>query len=332
MDTDLLQRVRYNLQKRFRRVNSAGFESYHLALAEFWDFINSTPMLSDTLTLLAAACPDAVDSANKILDGQGLVGETGAEAAAIAYFVVKACIESEKRNLERNIGFIYARGSRHDDNNRKFTELFVEPLYESLDEGLDESRAILSLVHRYKQKAEWFCREELFARVEEDTRRGERLLAAHLYEYLHDQGVSFSIEPASASGRVDLLAAQTGHHRLVADAKIFDPEKGKSGSYLASGFKQLYVYAEDHNEPAGYLVIFNISARDLRLNFKSETSGTPFVMYNGKAIFFVVIDIFPHADPASKRGRLRPYEITEQDLISADEAEAPPNPNPAADG
>jgi hypothetical protein len=243
MDSDLLQRLRYKLQKRFRRVNSAGFEAYHFALLQFWEFVNSTPILCAALQMLAAGYPDAAQSAGEILAGETLLGVTDTEAAAIAYFVVKACMESETANPERQIGHRYARESLHDANNRKFTELFVEPLYEGLDESLDDHRGILSLIHRYKQKVEWFCRTDLFAKVEDDSQHGERLLTAHLYEYLHDQGVSFYIEPESASGRVDLLAAQSGSGRLVADAKIFDPGKGKGCPSIARGFKQLYIYA-----------------------------------------------------------------------------------------
>lgn len=298
-------------------MNSAGFEMYHSALVQFWQFVNSTPLLRQTLATLPAACPEAFESAERILEGQTLVPETEEEGAAMAYFVVKACVESEQDNPERGIGFKYARESRHDDNNRKFTELFVEPLYEALDEGLDDSRAVLSIVYRYKQKVEWFCREELFAVVEGDSRHGEKRLAAHLYEYLHDQGVSFSVEPQSASGRVDLLADQTGQGSLMADAKIYNPKKGKGTSHLARGLKQLYVYAEDHNESAAYLVVFNTSGFDLSIELENATGGTPFLRYNGKTIFFVVIDIFPHEKSASKRGRLTPKAITEEDLLSS---------------
>jgi len=45
--------------------------------------------------------------------------------------------------------------------------------------------------------------------------------AYDLYEYLHDQGIQFHIEPESASGRVDLISAQSGKDRLMADAKNF---------------------------------------------------------------------------------------------------------------
>jgi len=38
-----------------------------------------------------------------------------------------------------------------------------------------------------------------------------------------DQGLGLSIEPTSTPGEADLISAQTGDDRLVADVKIFEP-------------------------------------------------------------------------------------------------------------
>jgi len=39
-------------------------------------------------------------------------------------------------------------------------------------------------------------------------------------EYLHDQGIDFSIEPKSASGKPDLVTEQVGDNKVVADANV----------------------------------------------------------------------------------------------------------------
>jgi hypothetical protein len=85
--------------------------------------------------------------------------------------------------------------------------------------------------------------------------------------------------------------------------------------YLAQGVKQLYAYCVDFNESVGYLVIFKTSPDDLKLALDDQRHGTPFIIFNNKTVFFVVIDIYPHQEPASKRGTLRAIEISSQDLI-----------------
>jgi hypothetical protein len=42
----------------------------------------------------------------------------------------------------------------------------------------------------------------------------------------------------------------------------------------------------------------------------------PFITHNGKSIFFVIVDIFPHPKSASKRGALETIEISASDLVA----------------
>ncbi len=124
-------------------------------------------------------------------------------------------------------------------------------------------------------------------------------------------------EPSSASGRIDLLSAQTGKDRLVADAKIFNPESSQNTTYLAKGFRQIYDYTKDYNEPFGYLVIFKTCTDDLSVSMPQQESSIPFITYNNKTIFFVVVDICEYEETASKRGKLKSYELTSAELIEA---------------
>src|SRR5260370_28259485 len=142
-------------------------------------------------------------------------------------------------------------------------ELFLEPFYEYVDEHLDDNQAMLYFLRRYKHRCEWFHADRLREAVQKDTQKGERTLAFDLYENLHEQGIDFQIEPHSASGIADLVADQIGEDRVVADAKVFWPEKGKEKPYLISGFHQAYTYARDYNEPCAYLVVFKMCNKDM---------------------------------------------------------------------
>jgi hypothetical protein len=254
MNTDYIQNIRYKLQKRVRRLNSLEHETFHYSLKQFWGFLNDHPIFTGIFQDLERRYAGTQQDAEKIVNElQGVVCDSEQENAALSYFIIKICVESDKQDTELNIGRAYGIGSGLSEELEKFKDYFLEPFYEYIDEQLDDQRAILTLLKRYKHKCEWFQRGHLFDLWKQDTQRGEKNLALHLYEYLHDQGLKFMIEPSSASGKADLISAQKDEEPLIADAKIFDPKSSKGKSYIKKGFHQIYQYTLDYNEPFGYL-------------------------------------------------------------------------------
>ena len=63
---------------------------------------------------------------------------------------------------EVNVGKAYGHESKYNEILEYFKSLFLEPLYEYLDEQLDDQRATLALLRHYKHKCEWFQRGLLF--------------------------------------------------------------------------------------------------------------------------------------------------------------------------
>lgn len=181
--------------------------------------------------------------------------------------------------------------------------------------GLCYGYRVVRTMGKYKHHVEWFTRDALLQKYQADTKRGEKVLARDLYAYLHDQGLEFSIEASSASGEADLVSAQTGDDRLVADAKIFDPGSDKGIPYLCRGFAQVYQYTQDYNDPFGYLVVFKTCREDLAVNAVNQESAIPYFTHNNKTIFVVVIDLCDHPEPASKRGQLKTYALLETQLV-----------------
>jgi len=318
MNQEYVQHLRYKLQKRVRRLNSADGQVFHFVLKQFWVFLTSQPVLMDIVDNLLPEQPQAETEAAVVMtDGTAYVGETENASAALAYWVLKGCVESDDQSREVRIAHFYGAGSGEALD--LFRDVFVEPFYEYLDEHLDDQRAILALLRRYKHRSEWFDRERLHESWQSDTRRGEKLLLVDLYRYLHDQGLDFFIEPASASGEADLVSAQTGEEPLIADGKVFDGDsRGKA--YIAKGFGQVYRYTLDFNESFGYLVIYKTCERELQFSVPNNAQGIPYVTCNGKTIFIITVDIFPHTEPASKRGPLDPIVLTEAELVGAGES------------
>lgn len=314
MDNQYTQHLRYKLQKRFRRLNSASYMNYHWVMSRFWDFIQHNEIFVSLIEELLARHPNAETDAIAVTSCKdALFGETDDEAAAIGANVIRQCLEFEgDHSITINIAHNYCHEGEHNAALPHFTENIVEPLYEYLDEKLDDKGALLALLKKYKHRSEWFHREELSEAWSADTRRGEKLLALNLYEYLFDQGVDLYVEPTSASGEADMVSSQHGEERLVADAKIFSPEKSKSVSYIMKGIQQIYSYTVDFNEAVGYLVVFNVSSEILDFEFAGSSQSVPFVVVSGKTIFILTIDLHLHEVSASKRGKAKTHRITEE--------------------
>lgn len=297
-------------------MNSVSHSIFPSTLIQFWRYLHEVPVFKGILSHLACRGTSSQSTATNIVqDGAALLGTDELESAAIAYFVIKECVEGQVGNRVLKIGRAYKRSGDLEESLDQFREIFLEPLYEYIDEQIDDQRAILHLLLRYKHRCEWFYRTSLFELWQEDTRLGEKRLALDMYAWLHDQGLDFLIEPSSISGKADLIAAQNTPDPLIADAKVFNPAKSHGKAYIAKGFHQIYIYTCDFNEPFGYLIIFKTSEHDVRFALGNQPDLVPYLVHNDKTIFLILIDIFPHAEPASKRGKLQPVEITLADLV-----------------
>jgi|GEM_PF-400436 len=316
MNAEYVQNLRYKLQKRVRRLSSVDFRIYQDTLQQFWGFLTHHPVLAGVAADLVRRCPEAESAADRFIDGGNDWFNDEVGNAAMCYFLLKKCAESRGSMEASTLGSRFCSSTQFNEMLEALNSAVLEPVYEYLDEQLDDRGAVLALLRRYKHKCEWFRRDELRELWEQHTSQGERLLARNLYEYLHDQGLEFVIEPWSASGEADLVSSQQGSEPLIADVKIFNPDKAKDKAYIASGFHQVYTYTLDHNEPFGYLVIFNTGAVDLKFALAEESQHIPFVVHNGKTIFLITIDISHYDESASKRGKLKSVVITEADLVA----------------
>ena len=112
-----------------------------------------------------------------------------------------------------------------------------------------------------------------------------------------------------------MVSSQEGTDRLVADVKIFNPDRSKGAKYIIQGFRQVYQYTVDYNSEFGYLLIFNTSNKQLKFAVSGTANPVPHVVLNHKTIFFLVIDLYPHETSASKRPQQEVVEITEDEIL-----------------
>jgi hypothetical protein len=309
MNIEYVQELQHKLQKRIDKLNSFDSDKpilFHYLVKQYWFFLQSHPIfvsILDELSCRFSSIQNEIEPASHSY----LIYDTEAENAAACYFTLRKLIALDDQMVISQSLTPYV-----DKDQFKFT--FLTNLHEYIDEQLSYRRVTLALLNRYKHKCEWFKREKLFNLWSNSSNRGEKLLASHFYEYLHDQGLDFTIEPYSISGEVDLIFDQRGDERLIAEAKIFDgANRGKL--YLSKGVRQVYQYLLDFNQSSGYLIIYKVCEKDLRLSLSYQLQFTPFIIHNHKTIFFLVVDLFSYDLPASQRGTLKSIEITEDDLI-----------------
>jgi hypothetical protein len=323
MHTEYLQSVRYKLQKRIRRQRTASIEAYTPALKQLIQFIDSEPSLIAIQAELTARFPDAESVANAIVndgllraDQAGLIDTAindEGKWAAVGMRVLRGF--AALGSAHKVLSFVpHLSSSKIIDHVSAFSDWYLTPFYEYLDERLDDPQFVLGRLIRFKHLCEWFWRDELLKLSHDESRRGEKRLAERLYEFLYTEGLSIHVEPSSVSGEADMVSSQEGPDRLVADAKIFNPDKSKSKGYILQGFRQVYQYACDYNSAIGYLVIFNTSDKQLRFAVSGEAKPLPRVVLNHKIIFIVTIDLYPHEESASRRPQQDFVEITEDEI------------------
>ena len=316
MDTEYLQNLRDKLRSRALRLRSSPYPVYHSFIKQFLAFLEDNPVFLDRISGFETRFAHIKQEVEqKIKSTTVITYDNEHEYAAACYFVLKRCALGDVDMAIHITSDCYSHEGNVNSLLKVFEAKFIEPFYEYLDEHIAEEHLILHILRRYKHKCEWFQRVKLYDIWDKDRKHGERKLTWHLYEYLHDQGIIFYIDPTSISGKADLVSSQIGQERLVADAKIFNPASGRGKDYIAKGFRQIYDYTQDYNEPFGYLIIFKTCKESLKFSLKEKAIQAPFVTHNDKTIFFVTIDIFSYEKSASKRGKLKSIEISESDLV-----------------
>jgi hypothetical protein len=322
MNKDYLQNLRYKLQRRVRTLKSTNSHLYIHALKRLWNFMLNQDLIHSILIDLENRYIEVEEYAKvycNINANKYSTFDTELENIALSYFIIKQIICDENLykidNIAARIGFKFIGKIDFEKGFTAFNDYVIDNIYDYIDECIDDQKAIINYIIRYKHKCEWFQAKNLYSLWEDNQNIGEKVLQKNLYEYLFEQGIDFSIEPLSASGEIDLIENQKDDNRLLAEVKIFNPEKSKSREYIAKGFRQLYDYTLNYNEPFGYLVVFKTCEEDLKFSLKNEDKFINYIIHNNKTIFFVVIDIFNYEKTASQRGKLKSIEITEEFLV-----------------
>lgn len=336
MDQLLLQRTRYVLRTRVRRVQSCPTPLFLAACKQLRLWISEHPVLNALVHSLGNVPGEYGQQIDRILReaptvtgsfDQGFYSaRTSEEHAALCLRIVSALAdldrigEAHKREfVVRCLGGYLTDGNyfKVDDAIQVLRDVAVDGLYEYLDESLDARNVLYAVLLKYKQRSEWFRRERLrhVAHAGLEGRRGERALALDLYEYILDQGVEFFIEPWSGSGEADLVLRDSDGGYVIIDAKYLaeDATRSKIVQRITAGLNQVYRYCDDYGEAAGFLVVFNETPGKVRLGLP-ESDGLRFLVIGGRTVYYLAINLADRPS-ASLEGRAKEVVISARELI-----------------
>lgn len=247
--------------------------------------------------------------------------------AAFSYLVLDGILKTTYRNfhefwkLINTITSVYIDPSKFlsgvvpkDENIKSFIEVFVEPIVFYLEQISSIDDLILSTMIRYKQRSEWFQKDELIKLSQNNTDKSRNLieqrLKKHFCLYLYDSGLDFVIEAQSPmqEGYTDIYAKLKDGRRLILEAKVFDGTY-RNIKHVRDGINQAMRYANEWSEPYAYLLIYNIAEnKQIRFDGISIENDLYTVSISDKRIRIVNLDLDIKLS-ASKAAQIKQVKI-----------------------
>lgn len=307
------RQLRYELQVKKDRVLQVQYSAVSHELRLFFQFLSSRPILKSILDELTQSKPAFEEWYRKMQEARSIIWPvTEIERAKVCLVFLEKCRdEGEQWQIAMGVGI----HSKHlADLSTSFLEQFFLPFYEYIDGRVEEQSTILHILQRFKARCEWFNRGDLLQDYADGAAKskGEHVLDQRLRKYLFDQGIDYPFsQPASPSGKADVIAGLESSDPLVLEIKLFDNDQYDK-AYVRKGFRQALKYANDYRQPVGYLVIYNVSASELRFS-TSIAKYPPRVEVDGKTIFIITIDLGER--PSASRDTATPISVTQDYLI-----------------
>jgi len=159
--------------------------------------------------------------------------------------------------------------------------IFLDPLIIYLRSGMAIEEKLMSVLGRYRQRAEWFGLEVEYDPADHEL---EQKLKKDLLKYLFDSGFDFSVESQipSGGGKVDILPIIAGWGQLPVEVKVFDG-RSRPHQNISSGLAQAADYARKFSKPTGYYIVFNLK-QDSVLNMPGAKLGSNITKTNMQGV------------------------------------------------
>ena len=322
MQSMLIESLIKNLLRQQKRIQAIKYDKIlHFCVVRLIKFINENVELSgivEELKTHAGNVEQVRTAAQELVSGNnGADFDDEKQFILCSFLVLETCARGCVGVENQASTVVSLEPSRVSTNHQAFSSIYLEPVISYLIDKLQNRQNLLAALIKYKQKVEWFQRSIIRDQITRCSNRvEEKVLNPRVYEYLHDVGVEFYIEPYSqeSGGRPDFISAQSNEPKLILDGKYLATAETAKNKII-NAFSQVYQYTHDFNRPDGYIVLFKKFKDDIRFSFETSDFELPIIIRNGKRIYFLVINISNSTSP-SQTGRLREIQISENDLVS----------------
>ena len=319
--------LQVKLQERYRRLYKSDENSYLTEIRYFHNFLLSIPVIKAILTTLVEGEKDfdgdAWFSANFSYKNYSWPRSEGAKLKLVWELVEQwAAIEGDTKEdrygaqgpIRIAMNHFASGNGQLEGCLRTMTEDAVEPLVEYLQRCLIDDNDILYLLERHKRLVEWFEADRLYKEFLADPAHGEKVYDENLRRFLFSEGVDYPFsQPASASGRADVVADVDKDDALVCEVKLL--VTSLRHTLRGQGPRPGDRYAHDWGKTVAYLAIFNVSDRALELPTDGEQGEwPPRVHVEGVVVYLVLIQAKPLVS-ASAAGRPKPRIVGREELI-----------------
>lgn len=317
------------LDRRRRHLEQVPPQCFHRAHLRFWDWLEEEALASPTFLYFRTEYNDkkhrksAESIARDSRDWEGALPKTHGEMLARCWGMIRVLRRSkaERYYSERTAAKRFRTFSGQDGSQeqleqklqRDFLTIFVDPLLDEIRYGVTRHALVATAMESYRARCERFDRERLNELADEGSnQQTENRLARHFYRYLFDRDIRCSVEPRQNAGRPDLVAYDE-EEEFVVEAKVYRDSTNTSD--VGDWFGQLHGYAKEKGAPRGFLLIFSRPEEELDIAVDETYLGLPTVTFQGRPYTFLIVDMYPDYETASKRGRPTGIRVERSELI-----------------
>jgi hypothetical protein len=308
------------LKRLLDALRQAGSRQYKTQLRYVHEILENTQRFRSILGLLKASTTAFEADAwmqTKVLDAKPTCHEwppTEAEKLRLLLRMIEVCATHDKCE-PTSVGRTFTYEKSMDRWAQAFTEHVVDPLVGYLVSRLSTESELLHQLERMRRQVEWFEQQELYDQFTSNTSKGEKAYDDRVREFLFAEGIDYPFsQPASVSGRADVVAGLDGDDPLVCEIKLYDGDD-YGIAYIKKGVTQAVRYARDYGKSAAYLVVFNLSDERLQVPSDSEPDEEPVrLQIEGVTVFVIVVQAKP-VPSASRDFRRHVREVKREHLL-----------------
>lgn len=328
MDSQYIENTRRQLETRIQYVMRWSPYHFWIACEHLLSWLDQHPLLSTFVAELGPKTQEFIVALRPWIErarrsGPGdaaahapLRTKNMAEQTALALAVLQSIRELQMNHTGIMQMLCLMLTGEHPEGGPRLVERLIQQgillLRDYLWEQIDRRNITLYLIHKYRRRCEWFHADTLRRNAEQgiEEEKGELALQIDLFDYLHEQGMDFQLDPRSPVGFIDLLSEE-----LALDVKYL-PKRDSAKEKLKKGFRQVHRYCQKHNKPVGYLVAFKTCYVDIDVELESADGFWCF-QHTGHTVYYVEIDLHHYSKSASALPKADMLTLKKTDIVQA---------------